>query len=321
MDYRRRDRYERQSQHFKTKVPRIAKDSKRPSKLPITRKHTKEENIALANETLVIINNLMTYRSSTGQQVPILKALHNIKTFSYPPNYVWPDITSGQFETEFEVILETTLQGCARMSAAIDDSMKLESGEDTNLEKSEHPIIGCLNFASAKNPGGGFLRGTMAQEESIAYSSALYLALKDNPMYNYNRDNLHDGLYSDYMIISHQVPVFRNDNRELLDKPYNITFLTVPAVNAGIARSYGITEDVITKTMKQRADKLLAMAYQHNIEILILGSWGCGVFQNDIEMVAGLFVELLTTKYNGCFKQVVFSILDPEHLEIFKTYF
>src|SRR6185369_5260502 len=34
-----------------------------------------------------------------------------------------------------------------------------------------------LNFASAKNPGGGFLGGARAQEEDMARSSALYNTL------------------------------------------------------------------------------------------------------------------------------------------------
>jgi len=39
----------------------------------------------------------------------------------------------------------------------------------------------CLNFASAKNAGGGFLGGSQAQEESLARSSALYATLMVRP--------------------------------------------------------------------------------------------------------------------------------------------
>src|SRR5262249_6110477 len=56
--------------------------------------------------------------------------------------------------TEFELVNETTLQGSARI---------VESG------KYQH--IAVLNFASAKHPGGGFLGGAKAQEESLARSS------------------------------------------------------------------------------------------------------------------------------------------------------
>jgi uncharacterized protein (TIGR02452 family) len=37
--------------------------------------------------------------------------------------------------------------------------------------------VACLNFASARNPGGGFRTGAQAQEESLARSSALYPCL------------------------------------------------------------------------------------------------------------------------------------------------
>src|SRR5258708_3096150 len=43
------------------------------------------------------------------------------------------------------------------------------------------PGAATLVFASARNPGGGFLRGTVAQEESLARSSALYPTLLTAP--------------------------------------------------------------------------------------------------------------------------------------------
>ena len=37
--------------------------------------------------------------------------------------------------------------------------------------------VAALNFASAKNPGGGFRKGAQAQEECLARCSALYSSL------------------------------------------------------------------------------------------------------------------------------------------------
>ena len=38
-----------------------------------------------------------------------------------------------------------------------------------------------LNFANGLHPGGGFLRGSLAQEEVLCRSSALYLTLVGDP--------------------------------------------------------------------------------------------------------------------------------------------
>ncbi len=71
--------------------------------------------------------------------------------------------TATSSYTKFEVRHCTTLQAA--------QSLVAEMGEDR---------VGVLNFASAKNPGGGFLRGANAQEESLARSSSLYLALSQD---------------------------------------------------------------------------------------------------------------------------------------------
>ena len=70
--------------------------------------------------------------------------------------------------------------------------------------------VAALNFASARNPGGGFLTGARAQEESLARASGLYAMLLDDPMYDHHRSRK-DPLYTAWVIYSPDVPVFRLD--------------------------------------------------------------------------------------------------------------
>ena len=137
-----------------------------------------------------------------------------------------------------------------------------------------------LNFASAKNPGGGFLKGSQAQEESLARASGLYACI--NPIqtgYEANRRNA-SCLYTDHMIYSPDVPVFRDDDDLLLDHPYLVSFLTAPAVNAGEVRLKEPGNVVPDRggDAVGRMEKVLSLAVVHGHEVLVLGAWGCGVF-------------------------------------------
>jgi len=71
--------------------------------------------------------------------------------------------------------------------------------------------VAALNFASANNPGGGFLTGAQAQEESLARASGLYTMLLGYPMYR----SLKDPMYTNWVIYSQDVPVFRCDEGRL----------------------------------------------------------------------------------------------------------
>ena len=93
--------------------------------------------------------------------------------------------------------------------------------------------IGVLNFASAKNPGGGFLNGAMAQEESLAASSTLYKTLTAHEEY-YRSNRLQTSMiYTDYAIYSPDVVFFRNGRFRLVPSVVKASVLTLPAVNMG----------------------------------------------------------------------------------------
>ncbi len=62
--------------------------------------------------------------------------------------------------------------------------------------------VACLNFASAKNPGGGFLGSARAQEEQLCRASGLYpTLLTQRVYYDANRAN-RDARYTDWAITS-----------------------------------------------------------------------------------------------------------------------
>ena len=173
--------------------------------------------------------------------------------------------------------------------------------------------VAVLNFASARNPGGGYVNGAQAQEEALCRASALYTCLLEAPAYYVHHRAMRDPFYSDRVIHSPGVPVFRDDRGHLLDEPFEVGFLTSPAPNAGvIRRKVPERMDEIPAVLAGRAARVLETAAANGYRSLVLGAWGCGVFQNDPAMVAGSFRDLLGPggRFEEAFEQVVFGILD-----------
>ncbi len=165
------------------------------------------------------------------------------------------------------------------------------------LENAGKNII-ALNFASAKNPGGGYVTGANAQEESLCRCSMLYYTIKEcEEYYTVNRN--HKGAdYTDGMIYSSNVPVIRNDKGELLEEPVLCNFLTCPAVNRRAAKAY-ISDEKLNSTMERRIDKITALVLSKKPEIVVFGAFGCGVFGNRREIVYPMFEKAIERHWNG----------------------
>ncbi|TCR20108.1 TIGR02452 family protein [Streptomyces sp. BK205] len=173
--------------------------------------------------------------------------------------------------------------------------------------------VAVLNFASARNPGGGFLNGAQAQEEALCRASALYTCLlKAREFYDHHRAH-RDPFYTDRVIHSPAVPVFRDDRGRLLDSAHLVGFLTAAAPNAGVVRRTAperVAE--LPRALAVRAEQVLSVAVAEGYRRLVLGAWGCGVFQNDPAQVAGTFRTLFAPggRFAGAFEHVVFGVLD-----------
>lgn len=204
----------------------------------------------------------------------------------------------------------------------------------TSMQAAEQFIsagkTGCLNFASAKNAGGGFMSGAQAQEESLTRASTLYPTLVQfqKDMYDYNR-NRNTYLYSDRMIYSPAVSFFKDDEGHLLPEPYNMDIVTSPAVNVGAMHQNNRFDEIplVENVMMSRIDKILGLFYSNGVNTLILGAWGCGVFRNDPKDVARYFAHFLCNggKYSKCFDNIIFAVYDSgkkqENISAFKDVF
>lgn len=211
-----------------------------------------------------------------------------------------PEIPKGFRHTELFVRQETSV-----------DAVFREACKARNL---------CvLNFASYKEPGGKFLEGSSAQEESLCHESTLYPVLSSEAVMNQyyrkhmQRLNRHvwysDLLYSPGILFIRETVLVES------------SVITCAAPNKRIALTKGVTPAEISKALCHRIDSVLYAAAVMNAETLILGAFGCGVFGNDLHEVSFLFRRLLETKYAGVFQRVVFAIPDQESFAVMKNEF
>ena len=162
-----------------------------------------------------------------------------------------------------------------------------------------------LNFASYKYPGGGFMVGSRAQEECLCHESFLYNVIsQQEEYYAWNRKNLNKALYKPRALYSPDI-IFERDG-----KTQKCDVITCAAPNFSAASNF-VNRIENDRVLDGRIRFILEIAKKENVDTLILGAFGCGVFQQTPETVAELFDKGIKSVF--CDKNInaVFAVIPP----------
>uniref|UniRef100_A0A7S2RNQ6 Microbial-type PARG catalytic domain-containing protein n=1 Tax=Mucochytrium quahogii TaxID=96639 RepID=A0A7S2RNQ6_9STRA len=267
----------------------------------------------IAQETLRIFE-AGHYRNDQGELVSVRELAENAVSGSvhYGKDHVFRVTKGGEYNTETFVCNLSTLKA--------GQAMKEMMGHDGTVT--------VLNFASAKRPGGGFRKGANAQEESLARTSCLYSCLEQflqrGNMYDVNKHC--DLLYTDCAIFSPDIPFIRTCDPiwSTFSSPLRLSVITIPAPNAGafLEKTKKTKQDLkkVDIALRKRIERMLNIAKENRCANLVLGAFGCGVFQNSSRDVANIFKDLLDGKFKGVFKTVCFAITTRSSEESTKIY-
>lgn len=175
--------------------------------------------------------------------------------------------------------------------------------------KAKHPSqkVAVLNFASYKNPGGMFLKGSRAQEECLCHESFLYNVLCEfeEEYYSQNRKTLRRAMYTNRAIYAPDVHFYHNGG----DVTCDVITCAAPNFSAG-AKYANVDSATNSKALFSRIRFVLDVAAVQKVDTLVLGAFGCGVFGQNPTEVAEIMRDL-AGKYP--FAEVIFAIPDPNH--------
>ena len=228
------------------------------------------------------------------------------QTLLYLKEYTAVDPQEKSSEPNIEICEDTTFHCAQRLMNEISTDLSLEQNLRTAV----------LNFANAYHPGGGVKNGAMAQEECLCRSSNLYSALTLPYLlrnyYKWNSRNTGD-MGTDAVIWSPGVTVFKTDDpvpEEMgRENWFQVDVLTCAAPYFDKNKKRPVTQEKLWDVFYHRIRNILEVAIANNTDILVLGAFGCGAFNNPPGLVADVFRELLVDKgYFRFFRKIAFAI-------------
>lgn len=100
----------------------------------------------------------------------------------------------------------------------------------------------------------------------------------------------------------------------LRKKPYN-------QMNPGCAEPVSVSDDELLDIHRQRGIQILSAAAENKADVLVLGAFGCGAFQNNPRIVSQAYKEILP-QFKDYFKAICFAVYcrkkDMSNYRIFK---
>jgi len=162
-----------------------------------------------------------------------------------------------------------------------------------------------LNMASYKKPGGGVRNGARAQEECLFRCS-----------------NLISSISTDFYPLADDSCLYTKEATFFKDKDYNdmeqvkADVITIAAVNLnGVdALKYHYNQLEYIELTLNKIRLMLSIPQKNGVKNLILGAFGCGVFNNDPNFMAEKFRRVLIDEgYSSFYDKVIFAIINDHN--------
>ena len=264
-------------------------------------------------QNLVIFNE-WKYESPSGKMIDLIGSRQQL----LDATKVYREAVSA---VEIPARYTTTQTGCANEDCLVVAKQLIDQGLN--------PAV--LNLADAYHACGMYNSGSGAQEESLCRASTLSLTLYQyfnktwagkagvplRPVSAYPMDIRFGGIYSP------GVTVFR-DNHEtgfaLREEPYQTAIISLAALNFKPGHKtnnleYCADDGGFTPEGKQimfdKIRTIYRIALLNGHDSLVLGAFGCGVFQLKPELVAQYFKQILDEdEFRGKFHTIVFAMLE-----------
>ena len=264
------------------------------------------ENIAVFEDTVSVCEK-------SSRLIESIKTSRKTQIFIGEGDPLSDASKTPRFEKEAEIIISKK-----RTFEAAQDYAKL--GEK----------VAVLNFASSTNPGGGVVNGAGAQEECLCRISTLYFTLDTDEnwkrFYNPHR-KARTPLHNDDILYTKNITVFKSDTTspKLLPENewYDLDVITCAAPNLreNPSNHYNsgdgnqrliLNNEELYSLHEKRDSRIFDAAASQNVDVLVLGAFGCGAFMNDPKVVAKVMLSL-AKKYAHSFKTIEFAVYCPPY--------